>query len=96
MYNSRDVVSSSKKVVKHLNVCPGQALYVPDGVSPHCVYPSLIHTIHSYPWTTESLDTLLVVQSTDCERKRTPLGEPCGACHELLKHKVIEGIEHHN
>lgn len=56
-----------------------------------------MHTLHSYPWTVESLDTRLVVRSTDCERKRgTQSGKPCDPCHELLKHKVIEGIEHRN
>ena len=95
-YNSLSGASSSKKVVRHLNWCPGQKLYVPDGMSPHCAYPYIMHTMHFYPWTVESSDAALVVCSTACKRKHRPLGKPCDPCCKLLEHKMIEGIEDRN
>lgn len=77
-------------------MCPGQALTVPEGVSPYCAYPSGVHKDHTYPWTVYFSDTALVIRSTRCTEKRGKDNGPCGFCLDLLNHSVIEGIQHRN
>ena len=76
--------------------CPRQILFVPQGVSPHCAYPSAIHSSTTYLWTVELSDPSLVVRSVDFLRIISGDVLRCLPCSSLLNHNVIDGIQHWN
>ena len=69
---------------------------MPNGLTPHSAYPGYAHTTHTYPWIVHFSDTTLTVQSIECTGKKAESGNACSPCAQLLKHRVIEGIEDRN
>ena len=79
-----------------LQFCASCLLYVPEGVTPHSVYPSDIHRSQTYPWTFECSDKLLVICSTNCTCEISPMEAQCQPGSTLLSKDVIPSINEWN
>jgi len=72
--------------------CKGYTLSIPNGKSPHTIYPFALHDTLILPWDYVVKNSVMSLFARSCAGYSKGESFACQPCQQLLKDKILEGV----